>query len=189
MQKKSVIFGAILFMSLLTAGLASAQYYGSFGNILNSVDESTIVLGLIFLIAFVLINFSLLKFFKGNKGVSGVISMAVSLLIVYGINRSGFNYNGLFNNFFFFLPTGFIENFWPILFVGTAIVLGVKYGWKKGVGVLFIFTGVLSIFFSYALFYDSTGGVSLGIASIVIGSALWAWGSKDDKKKFEISLG
>ena len=184
MQKKSAIFGMILLSFLIMSNFASAQYYNSFGNILNSVDESTIVLGLIFVIAFVLINYSLSNFFKGNKNVSGTISFAVSLLIVYGINRSGFNYNGLFNGFFFFLPTGFIETLWPILFLGLGIIFSIKFNSaKKGFGILFIGTGMLLIFFSYALFYDSSGGLGLSIASILIGAVLWVWGSKGDKKK------
>ena len=183
MQKKSVIFGIILLSFLIMSNFASAQYSNSFGNILNSIDESTIVLGLAFVIAFVLINYSLSKFFKGNKSISGTLSIAISLLIIYGINRSGFNYNELFNSFFFFLPTGFIETLWPILFLGLGIILSIKYGVKKGFGILFIGTGVLLIFFSYALFYDSSGGLGLSIASILIGAVLWAWSSKGDKKK------
>lgn len=189
MQKKSAIFGISFLLSLLFLNFASAQYYGSFGNILNSVDESTIVLGLIFVIAFAVINFSLEKFFKGNKGVSGVVSMAVSLLIVYGINRSGFDYSGLFNNIVFFLPAGLLETIWPIIVIGLLIVCWVRYSIFKGTGIFLIWAGVLLIFFSWiGFFYEQGGAIGIGIVLLVIGLIIRFFGAirkgiKRDKKK------
>ena len=62
MDKKGL---SLFLFSVLFIGLASAQFYGtaSIGNMLNSVDDSTLVLGGIFLIVFLLVNYSLEKFF------------------------------------------------------------------------------------------------------------------------------
>ena len=79
MQKKSLY---LFLLSVMLINFTSAAFYGtaSIGGFLNSVDDSTIVLGAIFLVVFVVANYSLLKFFKNNKPVAGAIAFAVSLL-------------------------------------------------------------------------------------------------------------
>ena len=185
---KRVLFLASL-LSLFLINFASAQYYGSLGNILNSVDESTIVLGLAFVIIFAMVNFAMSKFFRENKGVAGAISIAVSLLAIWGLNRSGFGYTNLFYNFFFFLPTGFIETAWPILFLVLGVLLIIKYKFWKGVGILFLGSGGLLIFLSFIRVIEQSGGWALGITLAGIGAILFFVGlSKAEKrKKIEIS--
>ena len=180
MQKKSGILFAVLFLSVTLINFTSAQFYGRFSlsDFFNSVDESLIVLGLIFVIVFALLNYSLSKFFKGNKGVSGVVSMAVALLVVYGINRSGYNYGGLFNNFFFFLPTGLIETIWPIVAIGLLIVCWVRYSIFKGTGIFLMWIGGALMFFSWlGFFYESGGSLGIGIVLLIIGLVIRFFGA------------
>ena len=169
MDKKGL---SLFLFSVLFIGLASAQFYGtaSIGNMLNSVDDSTLVLGGIFLIVFLLVNYSLEKFFKGNKAVAGGISFAVALLVIWGVNRSGFEYTNLFYGTFFFLPTGFLETLWPLLFIGIWIFLifkntggGFVYGIRKGTGLVFLFSGMLLVFLALiGAFYESGATMASG---------------------------
>jgi len=186
MQKKSLL----LLFSLMFVGLASAQFYGtaSIGNLLNSVDDSTMVLGAIFLIVFVAVNFSLQKFFSGNRPVAGAIAFAVALLVIWGVNKSGFGYTNIFYGFFFFLPTGFLESIWPLLFIGAWILLiyrnsgigkGFLFGIRRGTGELFLFSGVLLVFFSFiGALFESGWAVTTGIILIIIGGAVGWLGNK-----------
>ena len=191
MQKSRFVFVGILFLSLFLMNLASAQLYGSFslGSLLNGVDDSTIVLGLMFVIFFVLINFSLDKFFKGNKSVSGAIAFSVSLLMIWGINRSGISYTNIFYNFFFFIPSGMLETLWPLVIIGAIIILSIKYGFLKGIGLVFIFSGAIMIFLSFTnLVYETSGALGFGALLIILGAGFLAWSAKKEKKnKFEIS--
>ena len=100
-------FAVSLISLIILSGFASAQFYGGFslGNILSSVDPSTIVLALLFVIFFLMIKFALGKVFKENESISNGISLAASLLIIWGINQSGFNYSGAFGNILFFLSS------------------------------------------------------------------------------------
>ena len=177
---------AALAISLFLTNFASAQFYGSFsiGSILNGIDDSTIVLGLIFLISFVLINFSLAKFFKGNKSVAGVIAFAVSLLIIWGLNSSGLGYTNIFYNIFFFIPSNAIQTLWPLIFLGAAVILTVRYGLWRGIGVLFIGSGSLVVLLSFTnLVYETSGGLGFGALLIIIGLGFWAWGVRKAKRK------
>lgn len=179
MQKKSGIIAGILFLSLMFLGFVSAQFYGSFsiGDLLNNIDESTIVLGAMFIIVFGFVNFALGKFFRGNKAVSGGIAFAMALLVIYGINRSGFNYTGLFYNIAFFLPTGLVETIWPILVIGGLIFAIIRTGSiTKGIGDFLLFLGALLMFLSFiGVFYELGGGLGFGFLIFVVGLGIRFW--------------
>ncbi len=152
---------------------ASAAFYGtaSIGNMLNSVDDSTIVLGAIFLIVFVLVFVSLEKFFKGNKPVAGAIAFAVALLVIWGTNRSGFSYTNIFYGAFFFLPPGFLESVWPFLVLGLFIFAIIKFG-VRGPGYFMIIAGVMLFFLSMiGVFYEFGATVGISFFLFVIGIA------------------
>ena len=166
MQKKDAMLGIILFLSLIFINFASAQFYGRFslGDFLNSVDESLIVLGMIFLIVYAVISYSLNNVFRGNKVVSGTIAFAIALLVIWGVNRSGFDYNGLFYNFFFFLPTGFIETIWPLILFGLFVIFTIRYGLVNGAGRLLTILGVLMIFLNFTgIFYEEGTSLVIGL--------------------------
>ena len=77
-----------------------SAYYGSYSNFsfsdfLNEVDSETMLLGVVFILSFALLNYSLSKFFKDKNGepnrvIVGVVSFAISLLITWGVNKTDF---------------------------------------------------------------------------------------------------
>ena len=81
------------FILLASISFASAQ---GLSDLLNQIDEATIILYAVFIISFSLLFFSLNKVFQGNTSTSGIISVVISLLIVYSVNKSGINLQGVF---------------------------------------------------------------------------------------------
>ncbi len=176
MQRGKTILAFILFSVLIN--FVSAQFYGgtSLSNILYSVDNSTIVLGLIFLIAFALTNMALMRTLKGNRAVSSTIAFSISLLIIWSVNRSGINFVNPFYGFFFFLPTGFLETIWPLLLLGLGIFFIVKMGFKKGIGTLLMGVGTLLIFLgATGSNLDSGTSFAVGITLLIVGAGLFFW--------------
>jgi hypothetical protein len=81
------------FMSFFVL-LASVGFVSSAGlsDILNAIDETTLILFAVFILSFTLLFFSLNRVFKKeNTTTSGIISVVISFLIVYGLSKSGWN--------------------------------------------------------------------------------------------------
>jgi len=152
-----------LFLMLTFIGFVSAQFYGTFSasNFLNSIDDSTLILGIIFIVSFALLNFSLSKWLKGNKAISATVALAISLLIVWAVNRSGISYNLFFYDIFFFIPSGFLETILPWLFIIGALFIGFMWGWNKVLLILGVILLITSLFA-----YQS--GVVLALAIILL---------------------
>lgn len=180
-MKKKLAF--VLSLMLFLTGMVSAMYGGygsiSLGNLLYSIDESTLVLGVIFLMSFALVFFSTLGFFRENKAVTSAVSFGVSLLIIWGINRSGFGYMNIFNDVFFFLPQGFLETFWPLIILGIGIVSVVKLGFMKGIGALLFGVGLVLVFMIFTgIIYDSALSANMGIFLAIAGAVVFFLGKK-----------
>ncbi len=145
---------------------------------LDSIDPSTMVLGIIFIISALFINTGLTRAgpFKDNKSVAGIISISIALFIIWAINSSGWNYYGFFNGIFFFIPTGFIETLWPLLALVAIVILGI---WKKGASLFYI--GGFLVLVSF--YFDEGGGTLLAVgATLVILRIAWlAFFKKKDK--------
>jgi len=86
MKKLGLITSTILFLSI---NFISAE--GEFKEILASIDSSLVLLLSIFIISFAALFFSLNKFFKGNSTIPGVIALAASFLLTYGLSRTNIN--------------------------------------------------------------------------------------------------
>lgn len=168
MQKSglSVVFGLIL---LGFVGFISAQYYGgyggsSFSDFLNNTDQSLIFLGVLFVIFCAGIYFSLSRsVFKENNTIAGIISLSVSFLLIWWINKSGIDY---YSGVFPFLPDlqGFIYSISSGVFF--VIILGAIL-WAfigKTVMPLILFGGAM-ILFGWIAPYGS-GLIGMGIAII-----------------------
>ena len=85
MKKEMLSF----FILLVSVGFVSSQ---GLSDILNGIDESTIILFAVFIVSFSLLFFSLNKVFKKeNTTTAGIISVVIAFVIVYGISKSGFN--------------------------------------------------------------------------------------------------
>jgi len=85
----------LVFVLLVSINFISAA---TLSDLLNSIDQSTVLYFSVFIISFSLFFFALGKFFKDNKLIPGVISVALAFLIVYGINQSGLSMENLFFN-------------------------------------------------------------------------------------------
>jgi hypothetical protein len=167
-----------LILAFLLIGISFVSAYGEFSlsNFLDSIDPSTLVLGTLFLIFFAVINFSLGRFFKNSKGepnkpVTTIVSLGVSVLAIYGIHRSGWDYESLFSNFFSGVGIS-TEALYPILMLvvfGLAIFLMFKFG----IGATFLSFGIL--FLGLALIgavYQKTLLGIIGGVLILIGAFL-----------------
>ncbi|MBA7687115.1 hypothetical protein ES703_95575 [subsurface metagenome] len=172
----------------------SAQFFGGYGGFsitgfFNSIDSETMTLGLLFFIFFALIFYATSKVFKNphgepNKGVAGTISLAVSLLIVYGIYRSGFNIGNLFYGLGF--SSDFIYVLLPIVILIVAILiiwgLGRKkdefgrksFSLKRGIGGFFILLGLLLVLLAAFtdIFYEKLTAIIIGFVLLIIGLLL-----------------
>ena len=85
---------AIPILFLLSISFVSAV---SFSDVLDSMDESTVILSALFIIIFTVVNFVLASsFFKGQKGPAGITAMAIAFLSVYGLNRLDFDLEVIF---------------------------------------------------------------------------------------------
>jgi len=142
-MKKSVL---LIPLGLLLIKFASA-YYGSFGNfsfrnLLNSIDPRSITLALLFLIFFAFLNFVLSRVFKDrygnpNRATAGIIALCISLLAVYGVNRSSWEIQNLFFNIG--IPSGLMYIIISIILL-AAIAFIV---WKFAKNSLFVLGGLL----------------------------------------------
>jgi len=165
----------LIMLGISLINFASAAYYGnlSLGNLLDQIDASTIFLGAVFIIAFAFINFSLSKVFKGNKATAGVVAFALSLLITYGINRSGFDFNNLFYNFGYSLGLSedILYGVVLLILVAGVIYLIMKFAKES----LVIIGGLLIVasFFTYEKVILIFFGLILIIARFFIKKGTW----------------
>lgn len=122
---KRELFGiSFAFLLIASVGFASADSM-NVSDLLNAIDESTLVLISIFLITFVLLFFALNRAFKGNTATSGIISVMASLLITYGINKTGFDISGLFSDIG--ISGEIFSTILPIVIVAGIVFLIIKF--------------------------------------------------------------
>lgn len=142
-MKKNLLI--ILLSLAIIIPLTSAAGIGSF---LDTIDQSTLVLGCLFVIFFALANFSLGKFFKDrktgqpNKGITSVVSFCVSLLMIYGINKSNFDYSGAVGSLG--LPNDVL-----IIVLAVLLTAGLVYMLIKLKTKALLYTGLFLIFLAY----------------------------------------
>jgi hypothetical protein len=164
MKRGILIFALFSILIIQIINLASAQFF--IDQLLNTLDTRTVIFFALFLIFFTLINFSLLRVFRGNKAVSATIALAVSFLIVYGIFRSGYSIEDIFFNIG--IDEASIFNF----FVIASVVLLIWIIFRYGAVNFFLVLGVILIFVSYTtLVYERASLRFIGFAIAII--ALW----------------
>jgi LPXTG-motif cell wall-anchored protein len=146
---------------------------------LYSVAPNTMLLGLLFIIFYIFINFSLSKIFREERASSAIISLCVSLLAVYGINRTSLDISGIFSSIG--ISEELIYAVVPWLIIGLAILgsfVKDKITGRKRFRLyrLFIILGAFLIILSFFA-YEQTVLLIAGIALILIGLFL-LWKSK-----------
>ena len=173
MQKRGLIFAFTPIFLMTMINFVSAQFYGGFSlsDILNSIDSSTMILGIIFIVAFALLNFSLSKFFHDNKAIAGIIAFAISLGITWVVNRTGLNFEGFFYTLGF--SEGFLVTIVSLALIGGGIYFGVRYGF----GVVLTLLGGFFIILSFTNFIYETGTTFI-IGLIFLGIGIWLLSKK-----------
>jgi membrane protein implicated in regulation of membrane protease activity len=189
-MKRGKILPASIIFGIFSINLISAFYDSysrlSLGNFLNEImnllGASTIFLGAIFIISFAFLYKILLKFFKENKSSAVVVAFVISFVLIYLINRSGFDFEGIFDYL------GYSEGFAYIivlilLFVGF-LYLFFKIGFPKMLSLLGFILMVVTLFTDF--FYEKGVSFLLGFFISLIG--LWLWRRKIKKEKEKIKI-
>lgn len=157
-MKKSL---ASLVLALFSINFASAYGYypSSLSDALYAIDPTTIVLALLFIIAFAFLNWILAKYFKDNKATAGIIAFAVSALMIYGIWRKGFDIENIFGD----LSAGadLFYTILPLVLIALIIFLIIKFG-RNALGIMGLLCFVISIFaYEQAALWFVGGGLIL----------------------------
>jgi hypothetical protein len=164
MQKRNLIIFSVLVFSLATFVSAYSSGRFSVGSLLDDIEPSTLVLPALFIIFFTFINFSLGRVFKDNKSASGIIAFAVSLMMVYGINKLNIDFDNLFLNWG--ISGDVLSIILPLLFIGLAVFLVIKFD----VGTALIAIGVLFLIGTFTEIIYETGVLGfLGALFLVVG--------------------
>jgi hypothetical protein len=153
----------------------------SIGDFLDAFGFENLLLIATFLISFALINFSLKKVLKDsagqpNKAVAGVVAFAVSMLIVYGVHRIGFD----LENFFYDL--GLDENLLEIIVPLIVLAAAIWLIYKVGIVLLLIIVGLLFIIVSFTDWvYESGILLFTGIGLLILGVIIRWWKKRKPK--------
>ena len=183
MEKRNFLLAFVLGLFLINFVSAQFGYYGGFSlrDLLASVDAPTMVLGSVFLISFVLIKMAVSKIFKNadgspNTSTAGIVAFILSLLIVWGVNRSGWDFETFFFNIGF--SGGLLASIIPLLL----IAVGAYVIWTFGLATFLLIFGALLMIFSFEDFiYEKVITFFLGLVFFVLG----LWTLKHKKKKPE----
>ncbi|MFH1503119.1 MAG: hypothetical protein ABIE36_00475 [Candidatus Diapherotrites archaeon] len=162
---------------------------GLITNTLYNVDSNTIVLALVFIILLVLINFSLSKIFKKDKTSATIISLCVSLLAVYGIERMNWDLSGII--FTLGISEEILYAIVPWIILG--IIIWISFAKDKRSGRIkfrffmpFLILGTMLVALSFTpLIYQKSIVLITGIVFLIIGIISWfkKMGRDKDKEK------
>lgn len=162
MEKK----GLYLFFSILMIKLVNAA---QLSDLLDSIDQSTVVLYATFIISFSLLFFSLGRLFKENKTPAGIVAAMLAFLLTYWVNKTGLDIEG------FFYDIGISEEvlsfILPIVIIAGMIYVIMNFAKNS----LFIFGGlfILASFFVYEKTILIGIGIILIIARMFIPNKVW----------------
>jgi hypothetical protein len=139
-------------------------------DMLYSIDPNTMLLGLLFIIFFVFIQYALSRAMR-DKNTSTIIAFCIALLAVYGINRTNFDISGIFYGIG--LNEEIIYTIIPWIILGLAF-LG-SFSKNKETGKrrfrlcrLIMIIGALIVLLSFFA-YEKTVLMIIGIILFVIG--------------------
>jgi len=88
MKKRGLAFGLLPILLLKFINALPYQSYNnfSFGNLLQNLDPSLVISSILFVLFFAVIFFSTSRIFENNKATSAVVSISLSIGIIYGLN-------------------------------------------------------------------------------------------------------
>ncbi|MCX6746725.1 MAG: hypothetical protein NTU63_01160 [Candidatus Pacearchaeota archaeon] len=151
----------------------------SLSDMLNSIDQSTVILFVVFIVAFAVLFFALLKFFKQNRAIAGIIAVALSFLIVYGMSKMDLSLEGFFSEIG--ISGELLSVILPIIGIFVAILIIINLAKNS----LLVF-GVLLIFLSFFAYEDQIVLIVIGCILIfvryLIPKGKWEMKKKSDKR-------
>ena len=168
---KSLKEGLVFIVTLMSINLVSASFHYGFSSLdglLSTFDSSTVFLTAIFLIAFVLIFWPLSKFFKENTLIPGIIAFALSFLLIFEVNRRGYDFTGFFYGIG--ISEGIFSLIIPLALIVGLIFSGFKYGW----GITLASLGGFLIFITFTSIVYSKG-TTFVLGAILLGIGIWLW--------------
>ncbi len=158
-MKKSLI----PFIFTLSLGIVNAL---TLNDILSGIDSSLIILSAIFVISFLIFQFSLSKFFKEQKNTGTIISAVLSFLIIFGINRMEWD----IQNFFF--DIGISEDalltIIPLVLIVGIVFLFIRLPKGKKKYFFYILGGFL-VALGLFIFKEAAEILVIGIILIIVG--------------------
>jgi hypothetical protein len=147
-----------VFILLASISFVSAQ--NNLGDLLNQIDQTTLILYVVFIVSFAILFFALSKFFKDNRSIAGLISAGIALLITYAVNKTGLDIQGFVLNIGISQET--LAVVIPIILIAGIIFLIISL--KKN--SLFVIGGIL-ILASFFV-YEQTLLIAVGAILIII---------------------
>ncbi len=182
----------MLTISFFLISFASA-YYGSYssfsiGNLLDNIDPSTMILGALFIIFFFILNLTFGKFFKDSEGNPSkgtwIPALATTSLIIYGLNKTNFDFEELFYNIGF--SEDILTTILPLILLAGIIFLI----WKFTFGIVSMTCGGLLILISFTnLIYEK--GITLVLGIILLGIGIYInhkWPKKKKRLVYDYSV-
>lgn len=178
MKKRNLILSLTLGTFLIN--LVSAYGGFSVSDFLDQISPSNLVLPALFIIFFSFINFSLSKIFKDNRMAAGISSLAISILIIYGLNHLDFNLDNIFYNIG--IPSDVLTILVPLIFIGGVIFLVSKYKLATTFIVVGLFFLAVTVFTD--IIYESEFFGVLGAILLVAGAIMKVKVEKKDIEDF-----
>jgi len=171
MEKKSLIV-PVLFVFLLN--FVKAQFYDGFTDFLYNIDPNAMTLGVLFIVLFAILFFSLSRIFKDkygypNKTIATIVALALSVLCVYWVNRTGFDTTDLFYSIGFSEEILYIIA--PLIILAGLIFIFTRFKEKRFGKTLLILGGLLLVLSFTDLIYEKEFLTIISIIMIVVG--LW----------------
>lgn len=170
-MKKRLLLAFLLVIMLISFVSAQYGYYGTFSlsNFLNKISPATLILFVLFIIFFaVLHNIVFMTFFRGNRGVSAIVSFCVSLLAIYGINRTRWDIGGLFYGI------GLSEGSLFTIIIVVLLLIFIYAAFKKKLRYLLLIIGglLLGLVLFTDLIYEKGIAIVIGLVLLIIGGIL-----------------
>jgi hypothetical protein len=150
----------LLSLFILLSSISFVSASNNFGDLLNQIDQTTLILYAVFIISFSVLFFTLNKFFKDNRSTSGMISAAIALLITYGVNKSGWDIPQFMFNFG--ISEEVLATIIPIILIAGIIFLVINL--KKD--SLLVVGGVLIVASFFV--YEQSLLIAVGVILVVI---------------------
>lgn len=138
-MKRGMLF---IFILIAIMGFANAQ---GLGELLAGIDQPTVIIFAVFMVSFCIFFFALNKVLKGNTAIVGIISVVISFLIAYWINKSELDIESIFFNIG--ISSEILGVIIPIIIIAGIIFLIVKLAKNSLLilGALGIFVGLFNI--------------------------------------------